>query len=97
MEKSNRINKASNINVFMRKVFTLVASEKCEYHHTALAPGYLSRKKYNIERYAGCFGKGYRIHLPTQCPPPHNRNKACSERANTGVHHVIYFIRINEL
>ena len=46
-----------------------VRNGELKYHHTAKALGYVScrtlREEYKIESYAGRFGKGYKIHMPS--------------------------------
>lgn len=42
-----------------------INGNKCYYHHTAAAKGYISRKvEEKIVEYSGKFGKGYKVCKP---------------------------------
>lgn len=54
------------------------------YHHTGQISGYCRRNGYAIEPYNGRFGRGYRVHYP-------------SEKVSPGRHKVEYYINTVEV
>lgn len=72
----------SNINInSLADVSLDTVKDTCNYHHTSLAVGYVSRKNDTviIEEYSGRFGNGYKVH------------RACWQ--STNYHFVSYYIR----
>ena len=51
----------------------IINGDKCQYHHTAAAKGYISRKvEEKIVDYSGKFGTGYKV-----CKPRFDTNNFC--------------------